>query len=72
MMMEIPAGKWCDCCSWLGRKGRVRMDSDFCGCPAFEFVEGAQSVKVSHFRAMRSPACLAAYPNGAVVKIEAK
>ena len=48
------------------------MNSDFCGCPAFELDEGAWHLKVSHFRTMRSPACLSAYPNGAVVKIEAK
>lgn len=75
MKMEIPAGKGCGACPFCA------VDSEYDPtCLAFEDPTVDKATYDAHFILHyttgadidRCPACLAAYPNGAVITITAK
>lgn len=69
MKMEIPAGDGCFRCFFL----KFFLEYD-CSNPDKKIADGLmiEDLPDHKIRALRSAACLAAYPNGATVTITAK
>jgi len=68
-MIEIPAGKECDGTFGSGR------ELQYWTCPFYQDIDGGGIWCAAFEKDMyggRVPACLSAYPNGAVITITAK
>jgi hypothetical protein len=67
-MMEIPAGKWCE--ETFGRGHEL----GYRACPFYSCDDGNEVCAVFEVNlyAERCSRCFSAYPNGAVVRVEAR
>ena len=65
-MMEISSGEHCSPCKFLYDGASAWDESDMC-CALFEDSELQDDPN-----AIRCPACLSAYPNGATIEIKPK